>query len=105
MIEIIKSAIKDSEKVYWKEHALMRMRQRNIRVDDIMEAVKTSIIIETYTDDKPFPSVLVCGRTIKETRLHIVIGVNTDEGEIHIITGYKPDPLQWDETFTRRIRK
>jgi hypothetical protein len=100
---VIKEALKESEKVFWKAHALMRMRQRGIRVDDIEEALFSGEVIEEYRSDKPFPSVLVNGRTLKGRPIHVVVGVNVEEQEIHIVTGYEPDPNRWDSNFGLRM--
>lgn len=102
LISIIQEASRTPEKVYWKDHALMRMRQRGIRVDDILDALQSGEVIEEYRTDKPFPSVLVNGRTNKARPIHVVVGVNESAGEIHIVTGYEPDPLRWDENFSKR---
>ena len=102
LITEIQKALGISDKVYWKDHALARMRQRNIRVDDIVETLFSGEIIEEYRTDRPFPSVLVNGRTAAGRSLHVVVGVHAQAGEIHIITGYEPDPQRWNENFSKR---
>jgi hypothetical protein len=102
-IAVIKGALTDPDRVYWKDHALSCLRERAIRVDDIIDALSNGQVIEEYCTDKPFPSVLVNGRTRSGRPMHVAVGVNEQAGEIHIVTGYEPDPLKWNENFSVRI--
>jgi hypothetical protein len=101
-ISTIQDALKIQNRVFWKDHALMRMRQRGICVDDIIETLLSGQVIEVYQTDKPFPSVLVNGLTKTNRPLHVVVGVNMQAKEIHIVTGYEPDPFRWDMNFSKR---
>ena len=58
-------------------------------------------VIETYPDDKPYPSRLVLG-WVGGRPLHVVAADNTEADEIVVITVYQPDPTLWDRTFRRR---
>ncbi len=56
------------------------------------EAVATSIVIEAYPDDKPYPSVLMLGQTHARRPLHIVCAYNQADLQAIIVTVYHPDP-------------
>jgi hypothetical protein len=71
------------------EHLLTRMRQRQIRLQDIKYAIEKGEIIKQYPTDYPFPSCLIYGENI-----HIVCSIG--EGRLYIITAYRPSPEQWD---------
>jgi len=100
-IRIIKEAIRN-DTIFWKNHILQRMRDRDISVYDVLSALQNPDIIEEYRDDRPFPSFLILGYT-KERPLHIVVAINTSDNEIHLITVYIPDSSIWDDSFRRKI--
>jgi hypothetical protein len=86
--------------VRWTHHALERMEQRNIRSDDVLNALTNGEIIEQYPSDYPFPSCLVLGFTIAGQSLHIVCGLN--ELELWIISVYFPNSFKWQDGFKQR---
>ena len=98
MDDIKQLALKQS--IVWKRHALQRMLQRKILMREVVEAIGTGEIIETYTDDKPFASCLVVGITINKRYLHIVCSIDSDL--LYIITVYEPDTNKWENDFKTR---
>jgi len=62
-------------------------------------------IIETYYEDKPFPSFLILGYTEDKRPLHMVIGVNSEDFELYFITAYQPMLEIWEEGFERRKKR
>lgn len=77
------------------------MFEREIGVADIRRVLEAGEVIETYPDDKPYPSRLVLG-WVGGRPLHVVAADNTEADEIVVITVYQPDPTLWDRTFRRR---
>ena len=71
------------------DHLLTRIRQRNIRLEDIKNAILNGEIIEQYHDDYPFPSCL-----INSENIHIVCSIG--EGYLYVITAYRPSSEKWD---------
>lgn len=94
-------AFRNYRRVY-RVHALQKMFQRNIELNDIDNILKNIKIIEEYHDDKPFPSCLCLGYTKRKRPLHIVFSVNDNDKTVFIITVYEPDPGKWDQKFERR---
>ena len=84
----------------WTRHALERLFQRNIHMDDVKAALVKGEIIEQYPTDLPFPSCLVLGYTRTGEPLHIVCGSNGIE--LWIITAYFPNPVEWSYDFKQR---
>jgi hypothetical protein len=60
-------------------------------------------IIERYPVDEPYPIVLMPGWS-GAGPIHVGAAHNTAEGEIIIITAYRPDPERWDPAFQVRPR-
>lgn len=83
-----------------KLHTRKRMIERDIKINEVKEAIQNGIIIEEYTDDKPLPSYLIYGKTSNYRHIHVVIGI--DEEVAAIITVYEPDPAKWIDFRTRR---
>jgi len=77
-----------------------RCRERGITVKDIRSAIMSGEIIENYPDDFPFPSCLVCGKSEKDTIIHICM---SDEGESSkVITAYFPSSEKWESDLMTR---
>lgn len=62
---------------------------------EVYEAISNGEIIEEYWTDKPYPSVLIYGRTNSNRPLHIVCAYNEDDGLVIVITVYHPNPDLW----------
>ena len=101
-IEIIKLLIKE-HKIRWTNHIVVRLLQRNISEDDIINALLNGEIIEEYENDYPYPSCLVYGLNLNGEVIHIVCGSNGNE--LWLITAYYPDTLEWEEDLKTRKEK
>ena len=85
----------------YRLHAIERMFQRDISELDVEKAVEEGDIIESYLDDKPYPSYLIL-HFLGTQAIHVVYAKDTD-GNIVVITAYYPDPDKWKNNF--KIRK
>lgn len=101
--EIIKSinTAVHNKSVFWKDHILLKMRQRGIAAAEVLLALENFTIIDEYQDDRPFPSYLLLGYANGKP-LHLVLAVNNTASEIHLITVYIPDSSIWTDGFRRR---
>ncbi len=90
-----------TQRLIFRAHALQRMFERNISVEDVHSVLDTGEIIKAYPDDTPYPSRLILGWS-GDRPLHVVAADNPAEGETIVITTYEPDPGQWDSDFKRR---
>jgi len=80
------------------KHARIRMFERDITTDMIIEMITNRQVIEEYPDDFPCPSYLILG-FCNETPLHVVLALCSDH--VRIITVYKPDKSRWKD-YTKR---
>lgn len=88
-------------KLVFRQHAIRRMFERDISVEDVERTLETGTLIEDYPDDTPYRSGLWLG--FAEGRpLHVVAARN--DGERIIVTVYEPDPALWSSNFSRRMR-
>lgn len=105
MLDKIKECF-NREKVLYTQHAKEEMRVEKfgiIKENEIFESVTNGEIIETYEEDKPYPSILIFGRTTKGRPIHIVCAYSEEEDLAIVITAYQPDPSRWIEYRRRKV--
>ena len=85
----------------FRVHAVRRMFERGISVEDVRAVIAIGETIATYPDDTPYPSRLILGWRGPRP-LHVVAADHEEADEVIVITVYEPDPAQWDSEFRRR---
>lgn len=85
------------------EHARIRLFEREITVNDIINGISSGEIIKQYEDDKPLPSCLILGKSTDNKPIHIV--VSNDQDFIYLITAYYPTIDKWEADFKTRKGK
>lgn len=80
-------------------HARIRMFERNISTDELLEIVETGEVIEEYPGRMPCPAALILG-FISHTAYHVVIAFCQDT--LVIVTAYLPEQEDWVDF---RVRK
>ncbi|MCM1184505.1 MAG: DUF4258 domain-containing protein [Roseburia sp.] len=85
------------------EHARLRLYERGISIDDIVNGINTGEIIRQYEEDKPLPSCLILGLSVKSEYLHIVVSCDADF--IYLITAYVPDSDIWESDLKTKRRR
>jgi len=90
--------------VQWQRHALERIFQRGIKRKNVSEVLQTGEIIETYADDKPWPSALFLG-WIDGEPLHVAAAYSQQLQKVAIITVYEPSLDYFENDFKTRRRK
>jgi hypothetical protein len=93
------------DRIAFKKHTLLRMRQRSITADDVKAALVACELAETYPDDYPLPSCLVLGRTPDGRPIHIVVATDTEATMLWLITVYEPTLEHWEPDFRTRRKK
>ena len=86
-------------KIIYRIHAMQRMFQRDIPESAVSGIVENGEIIESYPDDKPYPSFLALGFD-KGRPIHVVYA--RDEEAYVVITAYEPDTAKWENDFKTR---
>ena len=84
----------------WTDHAVKRIIKRAISRADVKQVLQNGEIIEQYPHDYPFPSCLVSGITNDHHHLHVVCGIG--EGQLWVISSYRPDSQKWTDNFRKR---
>ena len=86
-----------SSAVRFSEHAIDRMLEWGLDVDDVEAALAEGETIEDYADG----SRLLLGRAGVRP-VHVVVADEEPGGVCTVVTVYEPDPARWDPTFRQR---
>lgn len=78
----------------FSKHAVDQSLLRNIRVEEIREAILNGEVIEDYPEDKYGPSLLILGFSVSGRPLHIHCSYPM-RPLLKIITLYEPDVDRW----------
>ena len=88
-------------KIIFRGHAVRRMFERGLSVEDVRAVLASGETIADYPDDTPYPSRLVLGFQGARA-LHVVAAYNAIDDETIIVTAYEPDPGVWEADFRRK---
>jgi hypothetical protein len=92
----------ECSEILFSAHALRRMFERAVRLDDVVAVIRSGEVIEDYPDDFPFGSVLLLGY-IDLRPLHAVVAQEPETRRCFAVTVYEPDPAKWSPDFKRRL--
>jgi hypothetical protein len=90
-----------NQKLVFRIHAVQRMFERGISLDDVKRVMQNGELIEEYEDAIPYPGRLILGWSRKRP-LHIVLADNDTDQETIGITVYEPDSAEWRSDFRSR---
>lgn len=76
-------------RIEWRKHTLQRLAERHILQKDVLKILSLGEVIRYYSDDRPFPSVLMF-EWIKDRPLHVVASYDKVDDKVYIITVYEP---------------
>lgn len=99
-LEFIRWCVK-RRRILWTHHVNMRLRERFIPREVILDAVESYEIIESYPDDKYLPSYLVLAKHAG-TAFHVLFALDVQEGNVRLVTAYRPNPAEWSADLKRR---
>ncbi|MGE0276094.1 MAG: DUF4258 domain-containing protein [Nitrospiraceae bacterium] len=91
----------NQRRMFWTYHVNMRMGERAISRNQIIEAVDSYEIIEAYPKDKYLPSYLLYARAGSIT-FHVLFAADRRDDNVRVITAYRPQPSQWSNDFKTR---
>ena len=91
--------------VEWRQHAIVRLLERNISREDVAKIVEKGEIREQYHPRGRLPSCLIFGN-VEDKVHHVVIAWNDLEKMAYVVTVYTPNLKHFEEDLkTRRKRE
>ncbi len=93
LLSEIKKAVKEG-RVRITDHADEEMAKDKLTYNEVKEAISKGVVIESYADDKPFPSCLVYGKH-EGKHIHAVCAYSEEDKIMVLITVYIPDADKW----------
>ena len=90
-------------RIFWTYHVNMRLGQRVISREMIIQAADGYEFVEEYPEDKYLPSYLLLGRRGKEG-FHVLFGADMDGQNIRVVTVYYPSAEEWEADLKTRRR-
>ena len=104
-LESIKRAI-CAGRVRVTDHADEEAFADELQIEDIRRSVVVGgEIIEDYPTDRPFPSCLIYGQTVRGDPVHTVWAYNDANQWAVLVTVYRPDPDRWINWRERRTKR
>lgn len=92
-----------ARRILWTYHVNMRLEQRSIPREMIIQAAESYEMVEGYPDDKYLPSYLLLGRC-QEKAFHVLFAADIDEQNVRIVTAYYPSLEEWEADLKTRRR-
>jgi hypothetical protein len=83
----------------------MRLQGRYITRGEILAAVGSYEIIESYPEDKYLPSYLILAKH-ESYGFHVLFATDVEGDNVRVVTAYHPDPGEWEPDLrTRRTAR
>jgi len=98
-LQKLREAVK-SGRFEWRKHTLVRLAERNVSQDIIIEVIMKGDIIENYPHNTPFPSCLILGWV--EGKPYHVVSLDEASEIGYIITAYEPSLDKFEPDFRTR---
>ncbi len=101
-LEFIRHCMEE-EKIFWTYHVNMRLRNRFIPREAILQSTSNYEILEEYPEDKYLPSYLVYSE-YQNMKFHILFAVDLEGDNVRVITAYRPNVEEWEGDLKKRRR-
>ncbi len=79
----------------------MRLKDRFISRETIIESVDKFEIVEEYPEDKYLPSYLIYSEH-KNLGFHVLFAIDVLGDNVRIVTAYYPNPEEWEKDLKKR---
>jgi len=85
------------------EHGYDELAEDSLTAREVIGGIVDATVVEEYPNYPKGPCILLLQKDKAESPIHVVWGIPRDHDKPAVlITAYRPDPVRWDESFTRR---
>ena len=84
--------------VFFSEHAITKMAERDIQIEEVEAVIKKGTVIKHYPEDEPSKSWLILSFSAGQP-IHVVVSRDYATGFCIVITAYVPDKSLWEPDF------
>jgi hypothetical protein len=92
------------KEIIFRQHALKRMIERDISIDEIEFGIVNGEEIRNYPEDKPFESQLLLVNYNNKI-FHLLVSKDEKNQICYVITVYLPDTDVWKDDYKTRKNK
>ena len=84
-------------------HGYEELAADGVPLRDVIGGLDTAVVVEDYPEYPKGPCVLDLEQDGANQPIHVVWGIPAGrDSPAVVVTGYRPDPAKWDETWRRR---
>jgi hypothetical protein len=103
-VAFVRTCVRE-RRILWTYHVNMRLKERSVTRQAILDAVDSYELVESYPDDKYLPSYLLLARPAGGA-IHVLFAADLVGDNVRVVTAYRPSPDEWmDEFKTRRVSR
>lgn len=85
------------------EHGYDELAEDGLTAREVLNGIPEAVVIEEYPNYPKGPCALFLQKDRTSAPIHVVWGIPKDHDKpLVLVTAYRPDPMRWDQTFTRR---
>lgn len=96
-------ALVSDREVRISEHGYDELAEDNLTAREVLGGIADAVIVEEYPDYPKGPCMLLLQKDNSGAPIHVVWGIPKGHDKPAVlITAYRPDPEQWNESFVRR---
>jgi hypothetical protein len=94
------------QKVRISEHGYDELAEDGLSAKEVIAGTSEATLIEDYREFPKGPCALFLQKDSTGAPVHVVWGIPKGYDEpVVLVTAYRPNPKNWDETFRRRLKQ
>jgi hypothetical protein len=95
----------ESKDIRISEHGYDELANDDLTAREIIEGIKSAVLVEDYPNYPKGSSVLVLQTDSNGNPVHLLWGIpKGHDRPAVLVTAYRPDPSRWNKTFMERKR-
>jgi hypothetical protein len=85
------------------EHGYDELAEDGLTAREVLQGIESAVVVEEYPNYPKGACILMLQKDKLGSPIHVVWGIPKGHNKPAVlVTAYRPDPDQWDESFTRR---